>query len=72
MIQTHSRTHHKHRHHKKKDVKDVKVTMKLSGDDGKKEDKEKAKKEHESTIKELKVHMADPKEVEQIKKDVKE
>lgn len=54
------RSGHKHRHHKKKDVKDVKVTMKLAGDSDKKEDKEKAKKEHEATVKELKVHMADP------------
>ena len=58
MIQV--RSAHKHRHHKRKDVKDVKVTMKLAGDSDKKEDKEKAKKEHEATVKELKVHMADP------------
>jgi len=41
-LQLHSRM--RHRHHHKKDAKDIKVGIKLSNDEDKKEDKEKAKK----------------------------
>jgi len=63
--------------------KDPKITIKLTHDDEKKDDKkdekkeekkdiEKEKKEHEEKIEKLKVHMADPAEVEAIKKSVRE